>query len=1415
MRPYFTNLNRYTRPPVIPGAPRTTGNALSRLALTLLMVVLVACGPRGSESPQDPSDPTPTTVPTYVGTVTGSDAQVAVLIDGNWLTVYTCGGEESWETHTGWFYGLPDGDSFDLQYAGLHVSGRFDEERSWGTLTLADGTELEFDAPRAEPDTAAGIYYRQQNGDRTGLIVTNALSATGVRYRYNENESAPVTVEDDLRPEPTDHVTVSSMGDSYTVSQLERSVQEPPEPEPDPGMSGRVEIISDDAVLLSQAGDSYQLEATVYDDEGRPNMGARVSWSSSNPDQVQVDENGLVTAREDLGYAVIEASFEGAEPAQATILIATLTPETRYIQRDNVIDMDSDTQTVTLRRTEEAEALQIGEIIASNAGFAGHILEITEHDDTVEVNIEIASIADVFNRLEINHVGEPVRLSGTLDDDQRATFHQDQTLNPQFVPSFQCDGGYSWLDISLTGLEVEIDLTPTLTFATDDDGVSTFTTGIAGEMTLSGPILSLLLGAGASIDCFGAGPSLPININFLIGELGPIVRPTIGLAVKAKIFEGPNVTFHGPTLTLDLTTTTGVMIDADGSTLTPITTGGPAVVDFDTFSVDLSQGDGYKFDLKIGPYLGLQVGVGALILGQPVQQVTLLRPRFYNNYELDYPIQQFQIPWWEYSGPNWRHVLGGEMTYGVLDIVGVIDKSKTMKFLGIKAPITAVKINFFEHEWATSPTPTVEVSITENTLYGDDVQLRSTIPNNSVNLSYYDGSLVEFYAFEFGQGSGVLIGTAQLTALPGELVASTDWSVDIEPGRDYTFRAMLYGSTFSTRPYPSAHSDPMSIRRSISISPNTGEVAAEEMLDFTVELLGEEADSIEFDWSATGGEFFGDASSNVKSWSSELAGDFEIKACIDDDPDVCATASVEVFATIELTPEFVILESNASETFTATVKGFEDNSVNWSVSAGHLDEGATEATYTAPDVAGVFWLRATSVEDPGLRAFAEIRVDEVSMLPYVSISNVNLAPHPRFDDQFVMSFDAAWSNSWFEDKRPFFVESANSWDALWVFAKYSLGDGVWHHVQLNSNQSDLNQPSHADVRVARFDDDSSAGPGAFIDRVVREDDNGVFRVQNVELGWDDQEPGVVGRLVSFKVFAIEMAYVPTESFTAGSTGHEARAFDKTTIENRSDLPEGYVASNWPNGYRNFYLMKYPLMQWQYAGFLNTLEPELAELRYPIPESERYALELDGTQTYRSQLPFVPMHQLGWEDAAAFAAWAGLRPITELEYEKVARGPLEPIVSEFAWGSTEIVPAEGISDAGTLAEAASNAEANAVFASLIAGPIRAGSLAQAADTREQAGAGYYGALELSGNTWEHVVRLLREDNVFNGRHGDGTLTPEGTARVEGWPEAGDRATILRGGSWLSDASSLMLADRSEDSDGSRRIDAGWRGGRTAP
>jgi len=175
---------------------------------------------------------------------------------------------------------------------------------------------------------------------------------------------------------------------------------------------------------------------------------------------------------------------------------------------------------------------------------------------------------------------------------------------------------------------------------------------------------------------------------------------------------------------------------------------------------------------------------------------------------------------------------------------------------------------------------------------------------------------------------------------------------------------------------------------------------------------------------------------------------------------------------------------------------------------------------------------------------------------------------------------------------------------------------------------------------------------------------------------------------------------------------------------------------------------------------------------------------------------VPMFNLAWTDITAYLDWAGLRPMTELEYEKAARGPDRPVRDEFAWGGP-FLPAQAASVEnrnlptetptpdianyaqpmfpGTVSIAAHGGPlvapdiASVAAATVNRWPIRAGSFAREATTREEAGASHWGILNLSDNVPERVVVLTAPaGRAFDGRHGDGELTAVGFANVLNWP-----------------------------------------------
>jgi hypothetical protein len=250
-----------------------------------------------------------------------------------------------------------------------------------------------------------------------------------------------------------------------------------------------------------------------------------------------------------------------------------------------------------------------------------------------------------------------------------------------------------------------------------------------------------------------------------------------------------------------------------------------------------------------------------------------------------------------------------------------------------------------------------------------------------------------------------------------------------------------------------------------------------------------------------------------------------------------------------------------------------------------------------------------------------------------------------------------------------------------------------------------------------------------------------------------------------------------------------------------------LPASYPNGFNNFYCMKYEVSQEQYVEFLNALTvTQQANRTFAValnayqgpaagglasPQSRNgvkckvasfgtmageYGCDLNNDGTFNDANVdgrFTAMNFISCNDVFAYLDWSGLRPMTELEFEKACRGPLNAVAGEFAWGTAAMTAATNIVGTGAEAETATPASANANYGNnlpaAIAGPLRCGVFATATSIRTAAGSSYYGIMELTGNVWEDVVGLgTVAGRSYTGLHGDGKLNDAGDADVNNWP-----------------------------------------------
>lgn len=492
----------------------------------------------------------------------------------------------------------------------------------------------------------------------------------------------------------------------------------------------------------------------------------------------------------------------------------------------------------------------------------------------------------------------------------------------------------------------------------------------------------------------------------------------------------------------------------------------------------------------------------------------------------------------------------------------------------------------------------------------------------------------------------------------------------------------------------------------------------------------------------------------------------------------------------------------------------------------------------------------------------------------VVISNVSIVNGGT--NNIYLQFDLSWENSWRVNTGP-----AN-YDGVWVFFKYKTSGDIWRHLYLDtSTVVDVLPVGISYWRPTTFPtgaiihrSSSNTGMGninvsgirlALRNDVAYDIEVRAFAVEmvyippanSIYLGDGD---GIVESTNAFHREFEDNRYAPTNQ----TTFVDANGFDDAEIE-----PFGYglsvhafggdgIVTSVLNSYfptcSATWCMKYEITQGGYRDFLNTLSLTQQTTRTatapnsPVgtgalvnPGADRNFIEIKTPSTGTDPAlygcdasandvfdeaadgEFVACNYLGFPDLAAWLAWAGMCPMTEIQFERICRGttsagPVIPQFGEFAWGTTSLFfPPYTLTSEFTASELASNASAtqgNASFSFKTNGPLRNGIFATATTNRVTSGAAFYGVMEMSGGVWESCVTIGnvcgRSFNKLGTSRSDGFLTGNGNAYATYWPgtvadpntqslQTGEvlygTGTKLRGGSWNLSANNMTVSDRS--------------------
>lgn len=430
-----------------------------------------------------------------------------------------------------------------------------------------------------------------------------------------------------------------------------------------------------------------------------------------------------------------------------------------------------------------------------------------------------------------------------------------------------------------------------------------------------------------------------------------------------------------------------------------------------------------------------------------------------------------------------------------------------------------------------------------------------------------------------------------------------------------------------------------------------------------------------------------------------------------------------------------------------------------------------------------------------------------------------------------VTFNVSWDNAWRLTSPP-----AN-WDAVWVFVKFRACNEFtqpWTHGVISPTLTDHTIPAALEavlsdgsavgidpapnnlgimLRPATAGTYATFGPHTVTLKVTNIPTSGAydFRIFGIEMVFIPEGPYVLGTLQGYHDYSNEAAYAFDQTGSSAWPPPTTRTPYAINSENSINLKWAgsggagiTVPDAFPKGYKAFHVMKYEISQGQYADFLNTLPSPAASQRY-VGSFSNYRNRLNNNGLYPNQFysdrPDRAQNYLSWHDLCAYLDWAALRPITEMEYEKICRGPLPQVNNEYAWGTTNISfgTTLGITPENGTEQFTVPANANCTGNNVTytggdgdQGPVRVGIHAKpGSPSRVASGASYYGVMDMSGNVWELVVMVSAPNGTtgsptYDGNWGDGVLDwTSGQANQPNWPLGNPGGFGFRGGGWGSD------------------------------
>ena len=742
-------------------------------------------------------------------------------------------------------------------------------------------------------------------------------------------------------------------------------------------------------VLLTKAGQTAQLQATVYDSNGNAMKGIPIAWKSSDSSSVTVNSTGLVTSRVAVGSAIVTASASGLS-ALALVPIAQLAPSSVIVPKALVTNekVNSNTSlTLTLENQGVAAKLIVGDIIVSDAGILARITSITPNGATLTVQATPVTLDDAFSALHLTGTSTSVPITTSITPQGVRVSSPSPTVTPQSLDlsKVHCTvGGSQPVSLNITGgsfsYSMNYGFVPDLQKLPGGHISFSASTTLKPRVTIVTPTLTFNKSVSSTVTCtVDLIKRIPIvtgltffGIVSIDGDITPVVGFTVETSVSGSVtVTGPSITGAGADATFGVAYNSGSWSTTHTATRVPGTYTPPTFPSLSKASLAFTIAPFFEPKLGFSLDFGWIRGVG----------IDFATPEVSVPFKLNLALP-FDPSKPTYIGPEYDAGLDLSVGFGIA-LTGLAGDAFHRMDIGVS--LASVSIPIFQLPFLHSPQPAVTPNTTTVT---HSVTLSSTVPKR------YQGDRLEFWGYATGGSTATKLAT---TTVHSDGSASTSWTPTSSDNGSMHIFAALYGDAFKALNYP--YATPATSRPTLTINTTKGSTAPA-IASFQASPT-----------SITGGQ------SSTLSWS--VSGTSPITLSIDHGVgDVTGKTSITVTPTTTTT--YTLTASNAANSATAQasvtvspaptppsitsftaspnpVPATRATTFSWAISGGSgspsctLDAGDGSAPITVYDCTSYASLNHTYASDAGSPYTATLTIDGSNVSKTTSVT-VNAAP---------------------------------------------------------------------------------------------------------------------------------------------------------------------------------------------------------------------------------------------------------------------------------------------------------------------------------------------------------------------------------------------------------------------------------------